>query len=40
MENKGTVLNSLPIMLTGIVLSPVRAPQKPGARMMFYQPDV
>ena len=40
MKNKGTVLNSLLIMLAGLIHSPAQAPQKPGAKMSFYQLDV
>ena len=38
MENKGTVLNSLLIMLAGLIHSPAQAPQKPGAKMSFTSP--
>jgi hypothetical protein len=40
MKNKGTVLNSLLIMLAGLIHYPAQAQQKPGAENVVYQLDV
>jgi len=40
MKNKGNVLNSLLIMLAGLIHSPAQAQQKPGAQDVVYQLDV
>jgi hypothetical protein len=40
MKNKGTVLNSLLIMLAGLIHSPAQAQLKPGAQDVIYQRDV
>lgn len=40
MKNKGTVLNSLLIMLAGLIPSPAQAQQKHGAKDVVYQFDV
>ena len=40
MKNKGNVLNSLLIMLAGLIHSPAQAQQKHGAQGVVYQLDV
>lgn len=40
MRNKGHVLNSLLIMLEGLIHSPAQAQQKYGAQDVDYQLDI
>jgi hypothetical protein len=40
MKNKRNGLNSLLIMLAGLIHSPTQAPQKHGAQAVVYQLDV